>query len=178
MRRLTVVGLVLMGLTASVATAQRGVDTFEEARSVEVELEGMEEVLEGMEEGLEWESSEAYTVIPLLPFGAEGEVRTDGTLWVHFRSRWSWTFFSYSSDVWAWVTDAKKDGKLVEVDQLEAHLVHDSCYGDHSVTVKNKSKAHAYFKMVGIAVCKTGITAWACAEEEGYGRWCSDRKQR
>lgn len=75
-----------------------------------------------------------------------------------------------------WVTDAKTGGNLIEVDQLEAHLVHAKCYGDHSVTVKNRSSAHAYFRIGGLAVCQTGITAWACAEQDGCGRWCSGKK--
>ncbi len=83
----------MTGLAAHVAAQQQGVDTFEEARSVETEMEGVEG-------GFEWESHGGYTVIPLVLSDIEG-LRTDASLWVHFRYSWSWRVFSYSSDVWA-----------------------------------------------------------------------------
>lgn len=158
----------LSALPALLSGQERGLDSFAEVRSVETE--------DGDTGSFESESGERYVVMPLLAADGEGTVgdRTT-TLWVHHRSRWHWDFFSYSSDSWAWVTNAKKDGSLVEVDVLEAHLVHRKCYGDHSTTVKNKGKAHAYFRITGVAVCKADITGWACAEKEGYGRWCSNR---
>ena len=146
-----------------------GLDSFEEARQAELP--------ERESDQYEAVSSEGYVVTPLLESDGEGTLQRDGkTLYVHFRYKWRWNFVSYSSDCWAWVTDAKKGGQLVQVDRLEAHLVHKECYGDHSVAVNNASKAHAYFRYNGIAACKASISAWACAENAGYGRWCAYKR--
>ena len=145
-------------------------DSLDEARKVETAEKEHRETL----------SAEGYLVTPLLESDDEGSLKRDSTttLYVHFRYKWNWRVISYSSDCWAWVTDAKKGGNLVRVDRLEAHLVHNDCnYGNHSVRVENASRAHAYFRYAGVPfACKSGVTAWACAEKTGYGRWCAPKK--
>ena len=145
------------------------VDSFADARQVETAAEECTESL----------SADGYFVAPLVESDDEGVLKSNGrTLWVHFRYKWDWNVLTYKSDCWAWVTDAKKGGTPVAVDRLEAHLVHGECgYGDHSVTVNNASKAHAYLRYTGFPfACKSNVTAWACAEKAGYGRWCAPKK--
>ena len=148
-----------------------GLDTIAQAKDVKP--------AEGDGNYFQSESREIYTVSALEEAVLEKEdkdgnvVRTTTTLWLHHRSRWYWNFFSYTSDCWAWVTDAKNGGRDVKVDQIEAHLVHDSHFGKIKAVERNSSNAHAKSRHYGVAVPKVGITAWACAENTGLGRWCT-----
>ena len=125
------------------------------------------------------ESREIYTVSALeeavlVETGKDGkDKKRTTTLWIHCRCRWYWDFFSYKSDCWAWVTDAKDGGREVKVDQVEAHLVHDSNFGKNRKIERNSSRAHAKSRHFGVAVPKPGITAWGCAENSGFGHWCT-----
>ena len=94
---------------------------------------------------------------------------------VHHRSKRSWNFFSYKSDCWVWVTDVAT-GKLVVVDQLEAHVVHNSDFGENRKIEKDVSSVHARIRVRGLAVANPSICAWGCAENSGFGRWCSAQK--
>ena len=146
-----------------------GLDSFEEAQ----------QVIAPVREADHYESAsgEGYVVTPLVKSDDEGNLKkSDGSLlYLHYRYKWNWDFFSYSSDCWAWVTDAIKGGAPVRVDRLEAHLTHKACFGRHSKSANNASRVHAYFRITGIAVCKTGITAWACLENTNYGRFCTKK---
>ena len=150
-----------------------GLDTLAEAMKVPP--------AEGEGNHFESEIHEIYTVTALeqavvvdKDAGGREKKRTT-TLWLHHRCRWYWNFVSYKSDCWAWITDAKTDGKLVEVDQIEAHLVHDSHFGTNRKIEKNASAAHCRSRHYGVGVPKVGITAWACAENSGFGRWCTSQ---
>lgn len=157
-----------MDITGFQKTAM-GLDSFEDAIQVNRP--------EGESDHHEDISSDIYVVTPLRSQDEEGTLVQQATaLWLHQRSRWKWNFFSYASDCWVWVTDARDGGNLVTVDRLEAHLSHDSCFGDHSVTRNNVSKAHASLRMYGFAVCKAGIYAYGCAEKTDFGRWCTEKK--
>lgn len=121
-------------------------------------------------------SGSCYIVIPLLPTDPRQVALRNGKIpWLHVRAKWSWALFTYSSHCHAWVTDAKNGGNLVKVDRLEAHLVHDSCYGRHSKDGANVSSTGVGFKFSGLFACKTGVTAWACAKQSGWGRWCTKK---
>ena len=146
-------------------------DTIEQAKNVKP--------AEGEGNRFQSESGDVYTVSALeeavlVEKGKDGKnKKRTTTLWLHQRCRWYWDFFSYKSDSWAWVTDAKIGGRDVKVDQIEAHLVHDSHFGKNSKIERNSNVAHAKSRHFGVAVPKVGITAWACAENSGLGRWCT-----
>ena len=126
---------------------------------------------------LESHSGGFYFVSPLREKNENGETKDRGTtLWVHWRGEWYWDFFSYRSDVWAWVTDAQSGGNLVVVDKIEAYAKHTECYGENRDVRTNSSNAHAHLYVGGVAVCKSGVCAWSCAEHTGYGRWCAPQK--
>jgi hypothetical protein len=123
---------------------------------------------------LEAREASAYTVVPLYGRGKTGEVDSKAaTLWLHHRVSWSWDFFSYSSDCWAWVTDAQDGGNPVAVDRIEAFLRHDGGYPSESDAQTNSASAHAFFRNAGVAVSKQNACGHGCAEKAGYGKWCT-----
>jgi hypothetical protein len=144
---------------------------FSDARSAEIVLPNQTDgVLESLTGGF-------YQVTPLRQLDNNGEVAERGaTLWLHWRGEWYWDFFSYRSDVWAWVTDAQTGGNLVVVDKIEAYARHDSHYGLNKDVRLNSSSAHAHLFVGGIAVGKSGVCGSACAEKTGYPRWCAPEK--
>ena len=126
---------------------------------------------------LEFLTGGFYQVSPLRQVGDDGETLRDGvTLWLHWRGEWYWDFFSYRSDVWAWVTDAQTGGNPIVVDRIEAYARHDSHYGLNKDVRLNSSIAHAHLFVGGVAVGKSGVCGSACAEKMGYSRWCAAEK--
>lgn len=156
---------------ALVSGTTGGLETFAQAQDVRP--------ADGPGNHHEAEVHESYTVLAIAGAASEetdetgARVASTTTLWVHHRIRREWGFFFYNSDCWAWVTDAKDGGNAVRVDQLEAHLVHDSNFGTNRKTERNASSAHARTRVRGVAVPNPGISGWACAEHSGYDRWCS-----
>lgn len=121
------------------------------------------------------QSGAEYFSIPFREMGAEGEYLKAGrTLWLHCRVSWYWDFFSYSSDSWAWVTDAAAaDSNKVAVQEISAYLRHTSAYGSQQDTRQNSSIAHAFVRVSGIGVSKAGVCGHSCAKEPGFGSWCT-----
>lgn len=154
----------------------RGLRTLAEARTAEIkgpDIKGLP-TLDGP---MESESGGFYYVTPLRQMDDKGEVKERGTtLWVHWRGEWYWDFFSYRSDVWAWVTDAQVGGNLVAVDRIEAYAKHQQCYGENKDVRTNTHSAHAHLFVGGVGVCKSGVCGSSCAEHKGYGRWCAGEK--
>ena len=115
----------------------------------------------------------AYLVTPFVRREKDLRVTAAGTLWVHCSVSWSWDFFSYASDSWAWVTDAQDGGSPVAIDRICAYLRHDSCYGNQEDCQTGSAAAHALLRNGGIGVCKASVCGNGCADQSGYGHWCT-----
>lgn len=169
--------LILIGALciSTAAHAQSALDTLEHAQQLAPTIRMQSDRPAADQKGVgQSEQRRRYNSVAMTQTDPNGNIKAQGTtLWLHHTAGWYWDFFSYSSDSWAWVTDAQTGGNPVSVDSIEAILTHNSCYGNQSAKSANTNVTHAYVRVTGIAVCKSDICAYACAEKAGYTRWCT-----
>ena len=123
---------------------------------------------------IELREASFYQIFPLLKSDESGRVISKGSLWIHVKVHVYWDFWHYSSDVWAWITDSRDNGNLVNVDKITAFISHDNHYGSGKDEQHNTYGAHAFVRNNGIAVPSSCVYGRGCVEHTGYYQTCTD----
>ncbi|MFC1666060.1 hypothetical protein ACFL17_10645 [Pseudomonadota bacterium] len=110
---------------------------------------------------------------PLLLVLMSSQVVSAGTLSLKHKLHVKPGAFKYYSSCTATVTDSDT-GKPVAVDKITAYLRHERKYPKVEKSQVNSSESVAEFKKSGWGSYWIVANCHACAEKEGFGKWCTD----